>query len=489
MPLETVEVTALRPERFAEVLPPEGLAAFERSMARARELVGSRTIWNVNSTAFGGGVAEMLRSLIGYVQGAGLDGRWVVVEGDPEFFRLTKRLHNRLHGALGDGGPLGDAERIAYERRCAANAAALLEMLRPGDIVILHDPQTAGMVPALKAAAADVPVIWRAHIGLDLPNDTAREAWRFLTPYLGEADAYVFSREAFTWDGLDRARVSVIPPSIDAFSPKNHGMPFTGITAVLRAAGLAAGRHQPHRAVFERLDGSIGFVERRAQIVEEEELSLDSPLLAQISRWDALKDPLGVLTAFAEHVPADQEPHLLLAGPDVHAVTDDPEGAAVFAQAEAAWHALPPDVRRRVHLALLPMDDAEENAVVVNALQRRADVVAQKSLAEGFGLTVAEAMWKGRPVVATKVGGIQDQIEDGRTGYLVEPRDLRAFGERVSQLLLDPHAAERIGEAAQARVRDLFLGARHLGQYVDLFERVIADTGSPAAVGAAVRAP
>jgi trehalose synthase len=120
------------------------------------------------------------------------------------------------------------------------------------------------------------------------------------------------------------------------------------------------------------------------------------------------------------------------------------------------------------------MEDAEENAVIVNAIQRRADVVAQKSLAEGFGLTVAEAMWKGRPVVATTVGGIQDQIEDGRTGYLVEPRDLRRFGERVNELLSDPHDAERMGDAAQRRVRDLFLGPRHLGQYVDLIERVLS---------------
>jgi trehalose synthase len=473
VPLENVEVTPLRPERFGEVLTSDALAAFQGSMARGRELLGSRTVWNVNSTAFGGGVAEMLRSLIGYARGAGVDGRWVVVEGDAEFFRFTKRLHNRLHGVLGDGGPLGDAERNAYERRCAANAAALVEMLRPGDVVILHDPQTAGMLPALRAAA-DVRLIWRAHIGLDLPNDVAREAWSFLTPYLGEADAYVFSREAFTWEGLDRARVTVIPPSIDAFSPKNQAMALTSVTAVLRAAGLAAGDHQPHRAVFERLDGSVGSVERRAQMVEEEELGLDSPLLAQVSRWDALKDPLGVLAAFAEHVHAQAEPHLLLAGPDVRAVADDPEGADVFAEAEAAWHDLPAEVRRRVHLALLPMQDAEENAVIVNALQRRADVVAQKSLAEGFGLTVAEAMWKGRPVVATRVGGIQDQIEDGVTGCLVEPRDLRAFGERVSALLQDPHAAERMGEAAQARVRDLFLGPRHFGQNVDLLERVLA---------------
>jgi trehalose synthase len=209
-------------------------------------------------------------------------------------------------------------------------------------------------------------------------------------------------------------------------------------------------------------------------MVEEKELGLDSPLLTQVSRWDRLKDPLGVLSAFAEHVHAEPEPHLLLAGPDVGAVTDDPEGAEEFAEAEAAWHDLPPDVRRRVHLALLPMDDADENGVIVNALQRRADVVAQKSLAEGFGLTVAEAMWKGRPVVATRVGGIQDQIEDGRSGCLVDPFDLRAFGERVSSLLQDSHAAERMGEAARARVRDLFLGARHLGQYADLLARIRA---------------
>jgi trehalose synthase len=475
VPLQEVEVTPLRPERFAEVLSPDGVAAFEHTLARWHQLLGSSAIWNVNSTAFGGGVAEMLRSLIGYVRGAGLDGRWAVIEGDAEFFSLTKRLHNRLHGAQGDGGPLGDAERGVYERRCAANAAALAEMLRPGDVVILHDPQTAGMLPALRAAV-DVPLIWRAHIGLDLPNDLAREAWSFLTPYLGEADAYVFSREAFTWEGLDHGRVTVIPPSIDAFSPKNHAMAFSSVTAVLRAAGLAAGKHHRHRAVFERLDGSVGLVERQAQMVEEEELGLDSPLLAQVSRWDRLKDPLGVLAAFAEHVHAGPEPHLLLAGPDVRAVTDDPEGAEVFAEAEAAWHDLPPDVRRRVHLALLPMEDADENAVIVNALQRRADVVAQKSLAEGFGLTVAEAMWKGRPVVATRVGGIQDQIEDGRSGCLVDPLDLRAFGEQVSALLQDPHAAERMGEAARGRVRDLFLGPRHLGQYADLLARIRAAT-------------
>ena len=163
----------------------------------------------------------------------------------------------------------------------------------------------------------------------------------------------------------------------------------------------------------------------------------------------------------------------MLAGPDVTAVADDPEGGEVFEEVEAAWSQLPRRIRRRVHLALLPMADPDENAVIVNALQRRADVVAQKSLAEGFGLTVAEAMWKGRPVVASAIGGIREQIEDGRTGLLVEPEDLRTFGERVCELLRDPHRAERMGEAARTRVRDLFLGPRHLGQYVELLETLL----------------
>lgn len=477
MGLHDETVTSLPPERFREVLTADGLAEFERTIARGRELLGGRTLWTVNSTARGGGVAEMLRSLIGYVRGAEVDARWIVIEGDEEFFRITKRLHNRLHGYGGDGGQLGSAERAAYERCTTRNATRLLELVGHDDVVLLHDPQTAGMVPAL--VDAGVPVVWRAHIGLDLPNDLAREAWRFLIPYVAPADAYVFSRESFAWEGLDRARITLIAPSIDAFSPKNQAMSFTSITAVLRAAGLAADHHHRPRAVFERLDGSVGQVARAARLIEDEPLRLDAPLVAQVSRWDRLKDPLGVLAGFAEHVDPADEPHLVLAGPDVTAVADDPEGAGVVAEAEAARRELPADVRRRVHLALLPMADADENAVIVNALQRRADVVVQKSLAEGFGLTVAEAMWKGRAVVASAVGGIQDQIEDDLTGRLVDPQDLSAYAGAVNELLAHPHGAERIGRAAQVRVRDRFLGPRHLGQYVDLLERVLSGT-SPA---------
>lgn len=469
MRLQDVAVTPLDPARLRSVLTPDALTAFEHTLLRGRELLEMRTFWNVNSTALGGGVAEMLRSLIGYARGGGSDARWVVIEGDAEFFGITKRLHNRLHGHDGDGGPLGESERAAYERCCEANAELLAQRVRPSDVVLLHDPQTAGMIPRLLETGT--PLIWRSHVGIDPPNHHAREAWRFLIPYVERAHAYVFSYPLYFWEGLDPAKLMVIAPSIDPFSPKNHAMAFTSVTAVLRAAGLASDRRRRHpRAVFGRLDGTVGRVESKARLVEEGPLWLGAPLLAQISRWDRLKDPLGVLAAFAEHVDVDDEPHLVLAGPDVEAVADDPEGRAVFTEVEAAWSELPRGIRRRVHLALLPMADADENAVIVNALQRRADVVAQKSLAEGFGLTVAEAMWKGRPVVASAIGGIREQIEDGRTGVLVDPNDLGTFGARLSELLSDPHRAERMGEAARTRVRDLFLGPRHLGQYVELLE-------------------
>jgi len=469
--LQDVKVIELYPERFREVLSAESLQAFRDAVARGRRVLGDRVVWNVNSTARGGGVAEMLRSLIGYVRMAQIDARWVVIEGAPDFFTLTKRLHNRLHGSEGDGGRLGETERRIFERVSQANADELCARVSERDVVILHDPQTAGMVPCLRERG--VPVVWRAHIGLDLPNDRAREAWDFLRGYVEHADALVFSRAAFEWEGLDHDRVMIIPPSIDAFSPKNQSLGFTDLAAILRTSGFAAGETHGAAPAFQRLDGTTGLVHRRARLTEAQPLHLDTPLVTQVSRWDRLKDPLGVLQAFAEHVPPETRAHLLLAGPDVEAVSDDPEGAAVLAEVQATWREIPSEIRRRVHLAGLPMDDADENAAIVNALQRRSDVVVQKSLAEGFGLTVSEAMWKGRPVVAGAVGGIQDQIEDGRTGYLVDPRDLDAFGMRVRELLEDPPRAERIGGAAQIAVRDHFLGARHLGQWVDLLERVV----------------
>ena len=199
----------------------------------------------------------------------------------------------------------------------------------------------------------------------------------------------------------------------------------------------------------------------------------DSPLIVQVSRWDRLKDPIGVLRSFAEHC-RHPKAHLLLAGPSVAEVADDPEGADVLADVRGERDRMPTDVRARVHLACLPMDDIEENAAMVNAIQRRADVVLQKSLAEGFGLTVAEAMWKARPVVASRIGGIQDQIVDGESGLLVDdPADLAGAAEAIDSLLGNPERAAAIGSAARERVRESFLGTRHLVQYFRLIEKML----------------
>ena len=285
----------------------------------------------------------------------------------------------------------------------------------------------------------------------------------------------MFSRESFAWDGLDRDRIVVIPPTIDVFSPKNEELDGETVRAVLNAAGLVAPDGERRPARFVRHDGTPGRVERTAELFEEQPLPLDAPAVVQISRWDALKDPLGVIRGFAEHVPADIGAHLVYAGPAVESVADDPEAARILGQARALREQLPDEPRSRVHLAALPMDDVEENAIMVNALQRHARVIVQKSLAEGFGLTVAEAMWKARPVVASRIGGIRDQVVDGETGVLLDdPRDLAAYGAAVTGLLRDREGAERMGVRARERVRDEYISPRSLLDHLRLIRRLLA---------------
>jgi trehalose synthase len=470
MPFE-VDISPMSPERFRSVLPPDRYEAFVRAAREGRELLRGHVVWNINSTPSGGGVVELLRPLVAYARGAGADVRWVVIDGTPEFFAVTKRIHNRLHGTLGDGGALDDDARRVYEDVLAANAAAFVGRVRAGDVVIVHDPQPAGMIHALREAGA--AVIWRCHVGLDEPNDLARQAWAFLLPYVAEADAYVFSREAFAWEGLDRERIAVIAPSIDVFAPKNVDLDADTVRAVLGATAIVDDEVAGPVA-FTRLDGTPGRIERHAQMVEDEPLAPDVPVVLQVSRWDALKDPLGVIRGFAEHVPADTGAHLVYAGPAVEAVADDPEGERMLRESIAARAALPAEARRRIHLATLPMQDAEENAIMVNALQRHARVIVQKSLAEGFGLTVAEAMWKSRPVVASRIGGIQEQIVHGDSGVLLDdPHDLAAYGAAVTGLLADREAAERMGRRARERVRDRFTSVRSLLDYLALIRRVV----------------
>jgi trehalose synthase len=467
-----VHVSPQSLERFRSVLGPDRFENLARGAAEARELLNGRVVWNVNSTARGGGVVELLISLLAYARGAGVDTRWLVIEGSPEFFDVTKRIHNHLHGAPGDGGRLDDHARSVYEHTLAQNMEAFAPRVREGDVVIVHDPQPAGLIAAARAAGA--AVIWRCHVGLDHPNELAREAWAFLSPYVAEADTYVFSRESFAWETLDHSRITVIPPSIDVFSAKNEDLDPAIVRNALRAAGIIVDGADEGPAMFRRQDGTPSRVERRAQLFEDQPLRGAEPVVLQVSRWDALKDPLGVIRGFAEHVPADTGAHLVYAGPAVSAVADDPEGMRVLSEALSLRETLPSAVRARVHLASLPMEDPQENATIVNALQRHARIVLQKSLAEGFGLTVAEAMWKARPVIASRIGGIQDQIVDGESGVLLDdPHDLAGYGAAVRDLLADPRRADHIGHRARERVREHFTSPRSLLDYLAVIRELL----------------
>jgi len=473
--LRGVELEPLSLNLFEPLLGRDEIERAAQVAADLRKRLTGRVFWNVNTTAVGGGVAEMLQSLLRYARGAGIDARWLVMPGSPEFFHLTKRLHHALHGSIGDGSALGAEQRALYESTAAEFAREFAACVRPRDVVLLHDPQTAGLASHLNRIGATV--VWRCHVGHDQPGPEVDRAWNFLAPYLESVAAFVFSRSTYVPDVCDSGRASIIQPSIDAFAAKNRELDAATVRTVLVHTGLVEGPPpDPPQHVFQRTDGTPGRIERQADVVRLGRApAWETPLVVQVSRWDLLKDMEGVMRGFARlcdgRPPGD--PHLVLAGPNVSGVSDDPEGGAVFDAVEAHWRELPHAVRHRVHLACLPTADVEENAIIVNALQRHATVIVQKSLHEGFGLTVTEAMWKGRPVLASAVGGIQDQIEHGVSGLLVkDPADLDAFVEGLRYLLENPAAAERIGAAARERVRVRFLGVRHLLEYAQLFQRL-----------------
>ena len=473
--LHEVEVQALDAARLEPLVGPERLAHFERIAEATEARLAGRSVINVNSTAAGGGVAEMLQTLLAYARGAGVDARWVVIEGDPAFFAITKRIHNGLYGSPGDGGELGEEERRHYETVQRRNSDELLALVQPGDVVLVHDPQPAGLTAVARRAGARV--VWRCHVGVDEPNEWTARAWEFLRPYLADVEAIVVSRASFAPPWADAAQVHVIAPSIDPFSAKNEPISRHNVLLSLGYVGLLEGVGSPPAVPFTRRDGSRGRINRRVDVLQTgPPPPADAPLVAQVSRWDRMKDMSGVLKSFAEHVDHSLGAHLLLCGPAVRGVADDPEAAEVLDECITTWRALPHAVRSRAHLACTPMADPDEAAAIVNAIQRHAAVVVQKSLAEGFGLTVAEAMWKERPIVATSVGGIVDQIDHGTQGLLIDDAaDLGAFGDAVETLLRDRPEAAHLARNARARAVREFLGDRHLEQYGRLVERLQID--------------
>ncbi|MFW2381795.1 MAG: glycosyltransferase [Acidimicrobiales bacterium] len=466
--METVQVRPRDPRRFAEIVGPERSETFASIVGgdAVQQLRGRRVI-NVNSTAAGGGVAEMLHVLLGYVVGSGIEASWLVIQAEPDFFDVTKRLHNHLYGGPGDGGPLGPDEQAVYRSTLAPEGDALAAHVRPGDIVILHDPQTAGLSRCAKDLGCHV--VWRCHVGIEEQNEHSRLGWDFLRPHLEPfVDRYVFTDRRFRPDWVGDLDYFTIWPSIDPFSSKNQEMSQETVEAILTHVGLIAGRGGDRR--FVRSNGSTGTVERVCDIVRAGPApGPETPLIVQISRWDVMKDMIGVMDAFAAHVSAGREAELVLAGPVVAGVADDPEGILVLQDCWNHWRELPYEVRHRVQLVCMPMDDVEENAAIVNALQRHAAVVTQKSIAEGFGLTIAEAMLKGTPVVGSAVGGIVHQVIDGETGRLIaDPFDHAGFGAALCEILDDNELRHRLGEGASARALETHLGDTHLERWLQV---------------------
>ncbi len=471
--MHDVTIEPLPIDWLGAVIGSERLMSVRRSLMRLRRLLGDQTVWTVNSTSTGGGVAEMLPRVLGYQWAAGIRAPWMVIGGDEPFFTLTKRLHHCLHGSPGDGGPLGPAEHRQYRDVLAANTETLLGRVRPGDIAVLHDPQVAGLAGPLQAAGLNT--IWRCHVGADLGNDHTQAAWSFLRPYLQSVDAFVFSRPEYVPFPLQGGRVRICPPTIDPLSPKNQPLPPHEVVGIVSRIGLVAADAAAATAVGQ--PATVRRVRRTASISRlGPPVPAGSPLIVQVSRWDSLKDPIGVMEAFVRLDLDRHDCHLALVGPDVSSVSDDSEGQAVLAACVAAWEALPPRERARIHLVSLPMDDTVENALMVNAIQRHAAVVVQKSLAEGFGLTVTEAMWKARPVVASAVGGIRDQIEDGIHGHLLhDPADRAGLAAELGRLLDAPQAlTDALGRRAKARVRAEFLDDRQLLDWAALLDVVLA---------------
>ena len=457
-------------EEIAHVAP--AVRELRAEAARIVPRLAGRTVWLVNSTSQGGGVAEMLPPLVAVLRELGVSTQWVVCGSDErDFFRITKHLHNLIHG---EGEPrLGDAERDVYERVNEANAGALRSMVKAGDILVVHDPQPLPLAMQLRDAVPLV-TIWRCHIGLDEETATTRAVWDFLAPYLGAYDRAVFSAPEYIPHAL-AGRATVIYPGIDPLAAKNRELTLREAVEVLCNSGLVVCPgptvRPPFAALAHRALADGRFVPANAA---EDIGLLTRPVVTQISRWDRLKGWLPLMHAFAAlkrsvyDGDASADPlhrrrldlvRLVLAGPEPGSVDDDPEAQEVLDELRAAYASLHPAVQDDVALLALPMRSRDENALMVNALQRASTVVVQNSLREGFGLTISEAMWKRVPVLTnSRACGPRQQVRDGLDGRLIaDPQDVPELARVLGAMLAEPQSRARWGQTGQRRVHELFL--------------------------------
>jgi trehalose synthase len=395
---------------YAPVVGDAVIAELERL---ARPLQGARVL-HINATAFGGGVAEMLHTLVPLMRSAGLDAEWRTISGHDDFFTVTKSMHNALQGMELDLTP---AMQATYLHTNVDNAVYFHDTY---DYVIVHDPQPAAL--RMLRPADPGKWIWRCHIDL---TAASQQYWSFLRPYVAAYDAAIFTMPAYVKQDLRIGKVAIIPPAIDPLSPKNAPMRAQEAADIVKMYGVDPTRR----------------------------------LLVQVSRFDPWKDPLGVIDVYRAVKKEFADVQLALVGSMAH---DDPEGMEYYQRTiDYADH--DPDIH------LLSNLDGVGN-LEVNAFQRHATVILQKSLREGFGLTISEGLWKGRPVIGGNVGGIPLQIQDGETGYLVS--SIEECAERTLQILRNPDAARTMVERGREVVRHNFLSTANLRNYLRLFNEL-----------------
>lgn len=405
--LPFVPVPARPVEEYREAAGEEAVESLREAAAA---LSGAR-ILNVNSTAFGGGVSELLLTQVALLNDLGIETGWQVLEGSDDFFTVTKFAHNGLQGAQ---VPWTRDMEAVYLDRCRVNAAGLAEGY---DFVIAHDPQPAGLLPVLEAEGKRKGTwVWRCHIDLSAPHPPVLD---FFVGQIARYDGAIFTIEEYVPRGLKGPRVVTIPPSIDPLSLKNGWIGHSTMYEVLHRYGVDRTR----------------------------------PIVTQVSRFDPWKDPVGVIDAYRLAKREVPDLQLLLVGSMAH---DDPEG----------WHYLEvTEAHRDSDPDIFLLSNLQEvGNLEVNAFQRASTVVVQKSLREGFGLVVSEAMWKETPVVAGDVGGIKLQIEDGVSGFLVA--SVEECAERIIRLLGDPHLRTDVGKAGRERVRERFLSLREVEDHL-----------------------
>jgi len=397
-------------ENYRDIAGVEVLGEIYR---KARKLYGKH-ILHINSTYQGGGVAEILNSLVPLMNDIGIDAGWRTLHGNPDFFTITKKFHNALQG---DSLNLTATKKRLYVQ---ANEAFSTFTHIDHDCVIIHDPQP---LPLIKFSRNRRPWIWRCHIDLSHPNS---QLWDFLTSFILRYHLVVISSENYKRKGLP-VEQRIIQPAIDPLTAKNKELSDRDISKYLKKFGIKT----------------------------------DKPIISQISRFDKWKDPEGVISIY-KRVREKVDCRLVMSG---GVATDDPEGPKIYERLHQKGGEL---IDKGDVVLIIP-----ENDIFVNALQRKSAVVIQKSIREGFCLAVTEALWKGTPVVASNVGGIPLQIKDGENGFLVQPRDVKGFADRTIKLLQNPDLAREMGEKARETVREKFLITRLLINYLDLLAEVI----------------